>query len=111
MKVNRENQLCEEKNSFNERVYDIVSKIRRGEVLSYKEIAQKLGCRAYRAVGNAMNKNPYDISKVPCHRVIKSNNELGGYAWDIQRKAELLELEGVKIRKVGSDITKWLIVK
>ena len=89
----------EEKNisqSFNEQVYEIVSKIPKGKVMTYKQIANLLSCRAYRAVGNALNKNPYDISKVPCHRVIKTNGELGGYAWDNKIKYELLIREGIK---------------
>lgn len=97
--------------SFNEQVYEIVSSIPKGEVMSYKEIAELLGTRAYRAVGNAMNKNPHDISIVPCHRVIKTNNEVGGYGFDIQRKIDLLESEGVKIKKVGSDLTKWVVIR
>lgn len=97
--------------SFNEKVYEIVSKIPKGEVMSYKEIAEMLGCRAYRAVGNAMNKNPYDISIVPCHRVIKSNNEVGGYGWDIQRKIELLESEDIMIKKIGPNPSKWIVIR
>ena len=92
--------------SFNEQVYKIVSKIPKGKVMTYKQIANLLGCRAYRAVGNALNKNPYCISKVPCHRVIKTNRELGGYAWDIQKKYELLKSEGIEfeINKDNSTI-------
>ena len=85
--------------SFNEQVYEVVSQIPRGEVMTYKQIAHLLGCRAYRAVGNALNKNPYCISKVPCHRVIKTNKELGGYGWDIQKKYELLISEGVEFEE------------
>ncbi|MFP4401643.1 MAG: MGMT family protein [Candidatus Nanoarchaeia archaeon] len=82
--------------SFNERVYEIVATIPQGKVMTYKEVAHLLNCRAYRAVGNALNKNPYSTSKVPCHRVIKTNNEVGGYGWDVERKIELLEAEGVE---------------
>lgn len=85
--------------SFNEQVYKVVSKISKGKVMTYKQIANLLGCRAYRAVGNALNRNPYSISEVPCHRVIKTNRELGGYAWDIQKKYELLRSEGVEFEE------------
>ena len=82
--------------SFNEQVYKVVSKIPKGKVMTYKQIANLLECRAYRAVGNALNKNPYSILEVPCHRVIKTNLELGGYAWNIRRKYQLLRSEGVE---------------
>ncbi|MCH8519534.1 MAG: MGMT family protein [Nanoarchaeota archaeon] len=95
--------------TFNEQVYEIVSSIPKGYVMTYKQIANKLNCRAYRAVGNALNKNPHPISKVPCHRVIKTNLELGGYAWDIMRKVELLEAEGITFKKIGYDPSKWIV--
>jgi|TARA_Y100000034_G_scaffold131031_1_gene190874 methylated-DNA-[protein]-cysteine S-methyltransferase len=47
------------KKSFNERCYDLLSKVPKGKVSTYGEVARVLGTRAYRAVGNAMNKNPY----------------------------------------------------
>ena len=51
-------------------------------ITTYAEIANSLNSNAYRAVGNAMAKNPKLIS-VPCHRVIKSDGSLGGYALGI----------------------------
>lgn len=66
---------------FEKKVYKVVRKIRRGEMLTYKEVAVKLGnSKLSRAVGNALNKNR--DSKVPCHRVIRSDGYVGGYAWD-----------------------------
>ncbi|WKZ26725.1 MAG: MGMT family protein [Candidatus Paceibacterota bacterium] len=63
---------------FKERVLKIVSKIPKGKTLTYKEVARKAQSpRAFRAVGNILNKN-YD-PKIPCHRVIKSNGEIGEY--------------------------------
>lgn len=77
---------------FQKRVYNIVKKIPKGKVLTYKEVAVKLGNpRLARAVGNALNKNR-DL-KVPCHRVIRSDGKLGGYR-DGKKKSFLLREEG-----------------
>ena len=62
--------------------------------MSYKEVAEAVGCpRAYRAVGNALNKN-IDFKNIPCHRVIKSSGELGNYVRGAEKKIELLQKEG-----------------
>ncbi|MEM3841505.1 MAG: MGMT family protein [Candidatus Micrarchaeaceae archaeon] len=54
--------------------------IPRGTTLTYKEIAAAIGRpKAYRAVGNALSKNPF-APEVPCHRVIRSDGNLGGYS-------------------------------
>ena len=82
--------------SFQKRVYNVVKKIPRGEVLSYKQVAKLARSpRACRAVGNVLNKNK--DPKVPCHRVIKSDGTLGGYRKGVDKKAFLLRKEGVKI--------------
>jgi len=83
--------------SFQERVYKIVKKIPEGSVLTYKIIAKKAGLpRAWRAVGNILNKNRNP--KIPCHRVIRSNGEPGGYKKGVNKKLFLLRKEGVKIK-------------
>ena len=80
---------------FKKKVYQIVKKIPRGKVLTYKEVAKIAGFpRTWRAVGNVLNKN-YD-SKVPCHRVIKSNGGIGGYNRGIKKKMALLKKEGIR---------------
>lgn len=86
------------KKSFNEKCYSILVKVPKGKVTTYKEIARKLNSKAYRAVGNAMNKNPY-APKVPCHRVVKSNGEVGGFAFGVKKKIEMLKKEGVYVDK------------
>ena len=64
--------------TFKEKVYDVVRKIPRGKVMTYKEVARKAGRRrAYRAVGYFMSQN-YD-KKIPCHRVIRSDGRIGNY--------------------------------
>jgi len=79
--------------SFKEKVFKIVKKIPRGEVVSYKEVTRRAGRpRAWRAVGNILskNKNP----EVPCHRVIRSDGKLGGYNRGLKKKNALLKEDG-----------------
>ena len=76
--------------------YELLKKIPKGKVTTYQEIAKQLGTKGYRAVGQIIGKNP-NAPKVPCHRVVRSNGELSGYAFGIKKKIELLESEGVKI--------------
>lgn len=82
--------------SFQEKVYSIVKKIPKGKVLTYKELARRIGSpNAYRAVGNALNKNR-DL-KVPCHRVIRSDGKIGGYNKGTDKKIKLLKKENTAI--------------
>ncbi len=81
---------------FNQRVWTITKRIPRGRVSTYKEIAHALGCKAYRAVGQALNKNPY-APRVPCHRVVASDGSLGGFAHGAKRKKAMLQREGIQI--------------
>ncbi len=83
---------------FNEKVWELAKKIPKGKVTTYKELAFALGsCNSSRAVGNALNKNPYWPS-VPCHRVVKSDYSIGGFSKGTEEKIKLLEKEGVKIK-------------
>lgn len=84
---------------FSERVYKLVSQVPAGRMTTYREIAQALDTRAYRAVGQALRCNPY-APKVPCHRVVCSDGTLGGFSGGtdhaaVNRKRKLLEAEGV----------------
>ena len=83
--------------SFSEKCYDLLRKVPRGKVTTYKIIAKKLGTKAYRAVGNAMNKNPYSPN-VPCHRVVNSDGKIGGFALGVKNKIKILKKEGIKIK-------------
>lgn len=85
----------EDKKNFNFKVLQEVSKIPPGEVKTYKEIAESLNSRGYRAVGNALNKNPLPLI-IPCHRVVKSDMTIGGFRGGIEMKKELLEREGIE---------------
>jgi len=81
---------------FRNKVLDIVKKIPKGKILTYKKVSELAGFpRAWRAVGNVLSKNRN--LKIPCHRVIKSNGKIGGYNLGIKKKIALLMREGVKI--------------
>lgn len=83
--------------SFKSKVFKIVKNIPKGKVLTYKEVAQKSGSpKAYRAVGNILNKN-FD-PQIPCHRVIRSDDKIGGYNRGTKTKKNLLKSEGVTIK-------------
>ncbi len=79
---------------FQERIRDVVRSIPKGEVMSYKDVAEAAGRpRAFRTVATTMATN-YDPT-VPCHRVIKSDGTLGGYnRGGIAAKRKLLIEEG-----------------
>ena len=82
---------------FNEKVLSLTKKIPKGNVTTYKLIAEKLNSKAYRAVGNALNKNKKPVI-TPCHRVVNSDGSLGGYSRGIKEKIRLLEKEGIGVR-------------
>lgn len=78
---------------FQNKVYECIYKTSYGSTISYGEVARAIGSPgAYRAVGNALNKNPILIV-VPCHRVVKSSGEVGGFRDGLNNKNFLLELE------------------
>jgi methylated-DNA-[protein]-cysteine S-methyltransferase len=82
--------------SFNEKCYDLLGRVPGGRVTSYGEIARALGSRGFRAVGNAMNNNLY-APEVACHRVVRSNGEVGGFVSGTEDKVRMLKVEGVDV--------------
>lgn len=79
-------------------VYILLSKIPPGKVSTYGDVAKALGHpKAARAIGRIIANNPNPIS-IPCHRVVKSNGEIGGFAYGEQSKREILEKEGIKFQ-------------
>ncbi len=85
--------------SFSEKVINVVSGIRKGETLTYKEVAKRAGNeKAARAVGNILNRYYHECTQnkkptVPCHRVIRSDGKFGGYAKGEREKIRLLKKE------------------
>jgi methylated-DNA-[protein]-cysteine S-methyltransferase len=97
-----------QKKPFTESCYKLLKKIPKGKITTYKILANTLQTRAYRAVGNIMNKNPFPI-EVPCHRVVKTNSEVGGYVHGTKKKIKLLKEEGITIKnKKIQNINKHL---
>ncbi|PJE60006.1 MAG: 6-O-methylguanine DNA methyltransferase [Candidatus Portnoybacteria bacterium CG10_big_fil_rev_8_21_14_0_10_44_7] len=81
--------------SFLKKVIAVVRKIPKGQALSYQEVARQAGSpRAARAVGNILHNCGGVKEGIPCHRVVKSNGQIGGYAHGTKKKTTLLKKEG-----------------
>lgn len=93
--------------NFNQKVYELAKKIPKGKVTTYKILAEAIGTKAYRAVGNALSKNPY-APIVPCHRVVDSKGHLHGFSRGLKKKAELLMKEGVEVKNNKIDLKRFM---
>ena len=83
---------------FQKIVWNTIANIPEGKVLTYQELAIKIGRpKSIRSVASACGKNPY-IPEIPCHRVVRKDGGLGGYSSEggIKRKKYMLEKEGHK---------------
>lgn len=95
---------------FEQRVYELVSTVPVGKVVTYAALARALDCGSAQAIGQALKRNPY-APEVPCHRVIRTDQTIGGYAGETQgsklrRKLKLLRAEGVEFDEAGKLMTK-----
>lgn len=80
------------------KVYKKLLEVPKGKVTTYGELAKAIGLKnGQRVIGRIMNKNPYPVI-IPCHRVIKSDGRVGGYAWGEKVKSKMLSNEGIKIK-------------
>jgi O-6-methylguanine DNA methyltransferase len=85
--------MIKKNKTFADKVRDVVRKIPKGKVLTYKEVARKAGSeKAVRAVGNILSKN-FDPN-IPCHRIIRSDGGMGGYNRGVKNKITILKKEG-----------------
>jgi len=85
--------------AFQQRVWAALQTIPYGTTISYRQLAEKIGnMGAIRAVGRANGSNPIPII-IPCHRVIGTDGSLIGFGGGLPLKAELLKLEGVRLRE------------
>jgi O-6-methylguanine DNA methyltransferase len=88
---------------FNERVIRIVSKIPKGKTLTYKQVAKRAGNeKAARAIGNILNRYYRECVSnkkptIPCHRVVRSDGKIGGYAKGEKEKKRLLRKEKIPV--------------
>lgn len=79
---------------FQKSVWHALLDIKRGEICSYSDVANDVGCPgASRAVGSAVGSNPVSLI-IPCHRVVQKNGAIGHYGWGLELKERLLEEEG-----------------
>ncbi|MDH3501584.1 MAG: MGMT family protein [Nitrosopumilus sp.] len=84
--------------NFDKKIYKKLLEVPKGKITTYGELAKAVGLKnGQRAVGRIMNKNPYPVI-IPCHRVVKSDGKIGGYAYGVETKSSMLEKEGIKIK-------------
>lgn len=92
---------------FEKKVWKACCQIPKGKVSTYSAIAEKIGLpQAARAVGNALNKSP-GMPRVPCHRVVRSDGSVGGFAHGTKEKIVLLEKEKVRVAQGKVDLEKY----
>tara|TARA_R110002096_G_scaffold147671_9_gene307646 strand:+ start:780 stop:1115 length:336 start_codon:yes stop_codon:yes gene_type:complete len=94
-----------EPTKFEHRVYQALQEVPEGRVTTYKFLGKAVGCESSQAIGQAMKRNPF-MPEVPCHRVIKSDLTIGGYAGKregekLSQKLKLLAREGVQFDANG----------
>ncbi len=84
--------------SFQEKVYKVIKGIHKGNILTYREVAEMAGSpRAWRAVGNILNKNK-DLKNIPCYRVVRSDGKVGGYRGGQRKKIALIKKDGISVK-------------
>ena len=82
------------------RVYTKLLQVPEGKVTTYGDLAKAVGLEnGQRAIGTIMKKNPFP-GIVPCHRVVKSDGKIGGFAYGERIKSQMLVKEGIKIKDV-----------
>ena len=80
------------------RVYKKLLLVPKGKITTYGELSKAVGLKnGHRAIGMIMKKNPFPVI-VPCHRVVKSDGKIGGYAYGERVKSRMLANEGIKIK-------------
>ncbi|NVM29102.1 MAG: MGMT family protein [Candidatus Helarchaeota archaeon] len=96
--------------TFQKKVLELTKKIPKGKIATYGLLAKLLGdLHLSRAVGNALNKNPFPIV-VPCHRVVRSDGFVGGFAKGTEAKVELLKKEKIIINHNNKiNLEKYLV--
>ena len=83
---------------LNTKVYRKLLQVPKGKVTTYGELANAVGLKnGQRAIGMIMKKNPFPVI-IPCHRVVKSDGKIGGYAYGERVKSRMLTNEGIKIK-------------
>jgi len=84
--------------TFSTKVYKKLLKVPKGKVTTYGDLARAIGLKnGQRLIGIIMKNNPFPVI-IPCHRVVKSNGEIGGYAYGEKIKSNILSKEGIIIK-------------
>lgn len=91
--------------NLSELVYKKLTQVPEGKVTTYSELAKAVGLKnGQRVIGQIMKKNPFPVI-IPCHRVVKSDGKIGGYAYGAKVKTNMLKNEGIKIQ--NGKIQEW----
>ena len=84
--------------NLDKKIYKKLLEVPKGKITTYGELAKAVGLKnGQRAVGKIMNKNPYPVI-IPCHRVVKSDGKIGGYAYGEEIKSDMLTREGIVVK-------------
>jgi methylated-DNA-[protein]-cysteine S-methyltransferase len=84
--------------SLDKKIYKKLLELPEGKITTYGELAKAVGFpNGQRAVGKFMNKNPYPVI-IPCHRVVKADGKVGGYAFGEEIKTNMLKKEGIRVK-------------
>lgn len=84
--------------NLDKKIYKKLLEVPKGKITTYGELAKAVGMKnGQRVVGKIMNKNPYPVI-IPCHRVVKSDGKVGGYAYGEEIKSDMLTREGIQIK-------------
>lgn len=99
--------IAQTHSKFTQKVWAATKKIPRGKVATYTAVAAMIGNpRSSRAVGNALSQNR--DAHVPCHRVVRSDGSIGGFARGTEAKIKLLQSEGVQVAR-NKVLKKYII--
>jgi len=90
--------------NLEQQVYKKLTEVPQGKVTTYTELAKAVGLNGQRIIGQIMKKNPYPAI-IPCHRVVNSDGKVGGYAYGVDVKKNMLQKEGIKIQ--NGKILDW----
>ncbi len=91
--------------NIEQKVYKKLIRVPQGKITTYGELAKAVGLKnGQRVIGQIMKKNPYPVI-IPCHRVVKSDGQVGGYAFGDTIKTSMLKKEGIKIQ--NGKIIDW----
>lgn len=84
--------------SLDKKIYKKLLEVPEGKITTYGDLAKAVGfTNGQRAVGKFMNKNPYPVI-IPCHRVVKADGKIGGYAYGEEIKTNMLKKEGIRVK-------------